>query len=429
MLAVDKLITGGLKMHQGSPVLSTAQLEDIESADVRLWDLVGEDLTELIMNQVGKYGPIKVDNIMSQYWDNDPMTSMAELPPMISPFPWTWVEGSMSPSWQKNLDPTYSKRRRWRWAMLYQTVPLKNGVVEVNDEKLYVSDAPFKHWQNLMIYLDGEATEASYLATAIILMDRGKADKQVVGPLSAMHFFLDKQGHFMVEETERLARLVENRVQNNMQEGSIIEDRGDGKLRISDNENDLARHSQHMKWGSTVSIDIVEQDSVNNSHVIYSRFQHSTRVFEVVSTKISDLPTEHREYALQNFADNIIIVGMKSLLYSIGFLNCSNVGTVIVKNNSKSNKKFKKKHGREPLEYREIVVEPRIGQVSKHSNDIVDHRDLPLHVVRGHFRKYTEDRPLFGKYSGTFWIPAHAKGSKDHGEIVHEYEVNPEEEL
>ena len=103
MLAVDKLITGGLKMHQGSPVLSTAQLEDIESADVRLWDLVGEDLTELIMNQVGKYGPIKVDNIMSQYWDNDPLTSMAELPPMISPLTNICPDGFDSIIYSKNI--------------------------------------------------------------------------------------------------------------------------------------------------------------------------------------------------------------------------------------------------------------------------------------------------------------------------------------
>ena len=76
-----------------------------------------------------------------------------------------------------------------------------------------------------------------------------------------------------------------------------------------------------------------------------------------------------------------------------------------------------------------VTVSPHLSTVYEHSNEVKNTKDLPLHVVRGHFRKYTEERPLFGRYSGTFWVPAHAKGSKEHGEIAHEYEVNPEEEL
>lgn len=34
-----------------------------------------------------------------------------------------------------------------------------------------------------------------------------------------------------------------------------------------------------------------------------------------------------------------------------------------------------------------------------------------LHIVRGHFKTYTEDSPLFGRYKGTFWFPMHTAGT------------------
>ena len=45
------------------------------------------------------------------------------------------------------------------------------------------------------------------------------------------------------------------------------------------------------------------------------------------------------------------------------------------------------------------------------------------HRVRGHFATYTEERPLFGKYSGRFWIPPHVRGSRQVGEVTAEYQV------
>jgi len=48
---------------------------------------------------------------------------------------------------------------------------------------------------------------------------------------------------------------------------------------------------------------------------------------------------------------------------------------------------------------------------------------MPLHMCRGHVRRYTDDRPLFGKYSGTFYIPAHVKGKMENGIIAKDYEL------
>lgn len=48
-----------------------------------------------------------------------------------------------------------------------------------------------------------------------------------------------------------------------------------------------------------------------------------------------------------------------------------------------------------------------------------------LHFRRGHFKEYTTDRPLFGKYVGTFWWEAHVAGNKDNGEIKKDYRILP----
>lgn len=46
------------------------------------------------------------------------------------------------------------------------------------------------------------------------------------------------------------------------------------------------------------------------------------------------------------------------------------------------------------------------------------------HVVRGHFRYYGEERPLFGRVSGMVWIPEHKRGDSGAGSVDKGYEVN-----
>ena len=48
--------------------------------------------------------------------------------------------------------------------------------------------------------------------------------------------------------------------------------------------------------------------------------------------------------------------------------------------------------------------------------------DLPLSIVRGHFKRFTPDRPLFGKWAGLFWWPMHTRGSIENGAVVKAFE-------
>ena len=46
-----------------------------------------------------------------------------------------------------------------------------------------------------------------------------------------------------------------------------------------------------------------------------------------------------------------------------------------------------------------------------------------LHICRGHFRSYDE-KPLFGRVKGTFFIPQHVRGNADVGEHQKEYSIH-----
>lgn len=56
-----------------------------------------------------------------------------------------------------------------------------------------------------------------------------------------------------------------------------------------------------------------------------------------------------------------------------------------------------------------------------------DAAGVPLTSVRGHFAEYGINGKglLFGRFAGRFWIPQHARGSKDLGETEKDYRLTP----
>lgn len=46
-----------------------------------------------------------------------------------------------------------------------------------------------------------------------------------------------------------------------------------------------------------------------------------------------------------------------------------------------------------------------------------------FHIYRGHFKTYTKEKPLFGKYTGVYWWESSVRGSKDVGIINKDYKV------
>jgi hypothetical protein len=51
------------------------------------------------------------------------------------------------------------------------------------------------------------------------------------------------------------------------------------------------------------------------------------------------------------------------------------------------------------------------------------HHIRPEHVVRGHFKHYSDAAPLFGKFAGTFWWDASKRGDSKLGQLRKGYKV------
>lgn len=118
------------------------------------------------------------------------------------------------------------------------------------------------------------------------------------------------------------------------------------------------------------------------------------------------------------------------ILYVLAMLNCRNAEPERERMHmSRQERRRRERDGLETNDsYRIRISIPKkrplyYGGSSAHYDE-----SRPLHVVRGHFSHYSEERPLFGKYAGTFWIPAHFRGRGAGDKVLEGYEVVTQQE-
>jgi len=105
------------------------------------------------------------------------------------------------------------------------------------------------------------------------------------------------------------------------------------------------------------------------------------------------------------------------------FMSCKNV-QLVERQSPRHERRQREREKKPPLtKYYTLNIEPmkKILRVEGKSEEVGLKK--AMHICRGHFAYYTPDKPLFGKLSGRFWIPAHVRGSKDLGEIKKDYRV------
>jgi hypothetical protein len=114
------------------------------------------------------------------------------------------------------------------------------------------------------------------------------------------------------------------------------------------------------------------------------------------------------------------------IVMSLMLLNCKNV--VVEGKSPEGERKLdsvRKRHGLKPfLRYHTIAIEPMKKVLRAQGHIETDGSKRALHIVRGHFATYSEERPLFGKYPGTFWMPWHVRGAASEGMVMSDYVVN-----
>lgn len=114
---------------------------------------------------------------------------------------------------------------------------------------------------------------------------------------------------------------------------------------------------------------------------------------------------------------------------AIGLMNCRNVQVTESPASAPVRSSRKRARGSvrkpEPLSHHTITLpgSSRIRNLSEARE--ASGQDLPLHVVRGHFKTFTAEAPLLGKYVGTYWWRPAVRGSSDAGRIETSYRVRP----
>ena len=197
-------------------------------------------------------------------------------------------------------------------------------------------------------------------------------------------------------------------------------------LTIMDNQADFIHWNSETDFLDPMMQDMM--DSLNVSQValplwgyrfdIYQNREDYTISFEDVFPRLSGRNWgEHCRMTLLGriFASNAIVQSFRC--FSI--LNCSNVETDVVRPPSKLQKK-RKKRNRPPLKtYKTLKL---TGTKSSKGNGKGNGIDKALHLCRGHFKNYTEDNPLFGKYTGRYWWQPQVRGKKEAGEGIKDYQ-------
>ncbi len=115
-----------------------------------------------------------------------------------------------------------------------------------------------------------------------------------------------------------------------------------------------------------------------------------------------------------------------SLLLSISFMHLKNVVISDLWRSPKERKAVRRITGAGPVYYRTVVIDPDMDVEIRGKPARSQGGARAMHLVRGHFVTYTEERPL-GKYKavGTFWRGAHFRGDRARGLVKKNYEVNP----
>lgn len=102
-------------------------------------------------------------------------------------------------------------------------------------------------------------------------------------------------------------------------------------------------------------------------------------------------------------------------------LNCRNIGTIKIKPDIPLNTKRLKSKKQPLFTYHVLTIKEENKQESVKSIGSGLHNRI--HFCRGHFKQFTEEAPLFGKYTGLYWWQPHLRGQNVDGFVAKDYKV------
>ena len=118
---------------------------------------------------------------------------------------------------------------------------------------------------------------------------------------------------------------------------------------------------------------------------------------------------------------NVIEFGVVPTLFSFMMTHVKGVEVV---DHSKRQQRRRSKRGKGEIKYRTLRIKPSMIYRNNVQPNAAANDRTPLHLCRGHFKTYTDDSPLFGRITGTFWTQPHMRGRKEVGQVIKDYTVD-----
>lgn len=200
---------------------------------------------------------------------------------------------------------------------------------------------------------------------------------------------------------------------------------GDGVITIQDEEvsNDAIE-----LWGDAPLPDGHANDLVEMAQLLGSLDDDELRERRAeVKAKLAELQAQKDaldEDLKRATAPVMRLCLLHPVLMAHSFMACKNVEQEGHQPPEKLSRKYRRKKGHGLTKFYTLVIKPTGGG---HATERLTLGDgfTALHIVRGHFKTYTADRPLLGRHVGTYWWSPTARGKEEHGEIVKQYDVQP----
>jgi len=110
------------------------------------------------------------------------------------------------------------------------------------------------------------------------------------------------------------------------------------------------------------------------------------------------------------------------VLMAVSLMNCKNV-TIEDAEPFKGEKKKRNRHNQPRTKYHVLKIK---SMTTRRGTGEYTGGGIPsMHIRRGHFKQFTDDKPLFGRWAGLYWWEAAVVGKKSKTKVIKDYEVIP----
>jgi hypothetical protein len=114
---------------------------------------------------------------------------------------------------------------------------------------------------------------------------------------------------------------------------------------------------------------------------------------------------------------------MATGLMTISFMHCKNVDLVSVDQPAALSKKWSKRTGRPLVRYRVLEINPMRRILDREGGAQRSGLKQALHICRGHFKTFTDEAPLFGRFTGKYWWASHVRAKDSEEVVIKDYAV------